>query len=586
MEQTKNVFQQGTALASSFGKVCCENLTLNGKYRHFARLAADWFWELDDQLRYVFHDGKRLSATGVKAESLTGKNRIEVLNAGFQISDELNEHHRCLQNRLPVDIIIPMSAAGRYRHIHVIAEPQFNSTGTFTGYIGCGRDVTHRKQLEAELEHLATHDDLTGVINRREFERKLGVLHEQVKSGSEPYSLCFIDLDRFKHVNDSGGHPAGDQLLRELVGLMRDQLQPNETLARLGGDEFGLLLQSNTTDAAVIADTIIDEIARYNFVWEGNSYRVGASIGIAEITADCESIDALMVRADIACYTAKNNGRNQSHVSDQHHIALDARGSDKVSMINEALQNSRYRLLMQPIVGLANADSFKRYELLVRLTAKNGELLEPGEFMPLAKRYSLLHQLDCWVVENALQALSQLQANGDNVAFSINLSASSLASDDSLARIAAFFDTYDVLPGSVCFDITETYALRNLAAVSTFMQQLEASGVEFALDDFGDGLSSFTYLQNLPFKYLKIDGQLIRKVASDKTVRCITESFHELGRKLGMKTVAESVEDDQTISCLKAIGIDYMQGFGVASLTELDALVTLAPTDDTARIRK
>ena len=566
-----------------YGKATFDRPESEEKYRQFAGLAADWFWELDANLCYRFHDGKSESATGLSTAELVGKSRIDVLNDGFPASDELTEHHHCLQNRLPIDVIIPVLQSGKPRHFHVLAEPQFNSAGTFTGYLGCGRDVTRRKQLEAELEHLATHDDLTGVVNRREFERNLNFLHRQVVSDSTKYSLCFIDLDRFKHVNDTGGHPAGDQLLRELVGLMRDQLQPHEVLARLGGDEFGLLLQSDVRGATVVADTIIDEISRYNFVWEGKSYRVGASIGIAEISADSDSIDGLMVQADIACYTAKNNGRNQSHVADSSYVRIDARNSDRVSMITDALRSCRYRLLMQPIVGLTQKEAFRRYELLIRLTAKNGDLLEPGEFMPLAKRYSLLHHLDCWVVENALQALTVLNASGDDVAMSINLSASSLASDDALARIAGFFSKYPVVPGRVCFDITETYALRNLDAVSTFMHELKNLGVEFALDDFGDGLSSFTYLQNLPISYLKLDGQLIRQVSANNTVRCITESFHELGTKLGMKTVAESVEDAETIRCVKEIGIDYMQGFGVASLIELDALISLDTLDDVDR---
>jgi len=554
--------------------------THNGKYRNFARLAADWFWELDADLRYVFHDGDVLSVTDIPATELAGRSRIEVLNAAIQPSDELTEHHTRLQKRQSIDLIIPIVDAGRTKHVHIIAEPQFDENEVFTGYLGCGRDVTRRKVLEAKLEHLATHDDLTGVINRREFERKLGLLYERAKTDSSPSTLCFIDLDRFKHVNDNAGHPAGDQLLRELVGLMRKHLQPNETLARLGGDEFGLLLQSDSNDAARVTDAIIDEIARYDFVWDGKTFRVGASIGIAAITSNSESVDDLLVQADVACYTAKNNGRNQSHVSDSPCIAGETSDSDRVGMIHEALKNSSYKLLMQPIVCTKDSEPFSRYELLIRLTAKNGELLEPGEFMSLAKRYSLLHQLDCWVVENALCALQELNDNGEDVALSINLSPSSLASDEALNRIASLFKEHAAPQNRVCFDIAETYAMRNLDAVSSFMHELKDAGAEFALDDFGDGLASFTYLQHLPFSYLKIDGQLIRKMSSSKTVSHITQSFHELAHKLGMKTVAESVEDNETIRCVKEIGIDYMQGFGVANLVELDNVMAIQAGHD------
>ena len=545
-------------------------------YRAFAQLAADWVWELDENLCYTFHDGRQASVTGVDGTELVGRSRIDVLNEKFPLSDALAEHNHLLERHETIDLTIPVSLSSTVQYVNVIAEPQFNKDGTFTGYRGCGRDVSKRMALEAKLAHLATHDDLTGVINRREFERKLGELHHQAQLGGEQFSLCFIDLDRFKHVNDTGGHHAGDQLLRELVGVIRKHVHPGETLARLGGDEFGLLLQSDAFAASKIAEKIIDEISRYNFKWEDKNFRVGASIGIAEITKESSSVDSLMVKADNACYSAKNNGRNQSHVSDEETI-ITVGAVDRVGMIKEALKNNQYKLLMQPIISNTEEEGFQRLELLVRLQCDDGELLEPAAFLPLAKRYSLLQELDCWVVENALNALELSHSEDKDVALSINLSASTLANSEALDRIVGIFENYAVPANRVCFDITETYAIRNIEAVSTFMNTLKADGVEFALDDFGNGLSSFTYLQHLPINYLKIDGELIRKLSSDATVRCITVAFHELSKKLGIKTVAESVEDAETISCVKDIGIDYMQGFGVADLIELETLSTIDP---------
>lgn len=543
-------------------------------YRAFAQLAADWVWELDENLCYTFHDGRRVSVTGVDGAELVGRSRIEVLNEKFPSSDALKEHNSLLERHENIDLTIPVSLSSTVQYVNVIAKAQFDKYGTFTGYRGCGRDVTKRMALEAKLAHLATHDDLTGVINRREFERKLGELHHQAQLGSEQFSLCFIDLDRFKHVNDTGGHHAGDQLLRELVGVIRKHVHPGETLARLGGDEFGLLLQSDAFAASKIAEKIIDEISRYEFKWEDKNFRVGASIGIAEITKESSSVDSLMVKADNACYSAKNNGRNQSHVSDEEAI-IKIGAVDRVGMIKAALENNQYKLLMQPIVSNTAAECFQRFELLVRLQCAGGELLEPAAFLPLAKRYSLLQELDCWVVENALKALELSHSEAKDVALSINLSASTLANSEALGRIIGIFDNYSVPANRVCFDITETYAIRNIEAVSAFMNTLKADGVEFALDDFGNGLSSFTYLQHLPINYLKIDGELIRRLSSDSTVRCITVSFHELSKKLGIKTVAESVEDAETIKCVKDIGIDYMQGFGVADLIELETLSSI-----------
>jgi len=547
-----------------------------GLYRAFAHLAADWIWELDANLCYVFHDGKEASVTGVPADQLVGRSRIDVLNGHFQPSEQLTQHHQLMQRREKLDLVLPVALANGVMHVHVIAEPQFDEQGHFQGYRGCGRDVTHRVELEAKFEHLAAHDDLTGVINRREFEKKLAGLHEQVKTTSEEFSLCFIDLDKFKHVNDTGGHHAGDQLLRELVGVIRKHIQPGETLARLGGDEFGLLLLSDTASAKIEAEKIIDEVSRYNFVWEGKRYRVGASIGITGITRHCGSVDCLLVKADNACYAAKHNGRNQSYVSDEE-VQIESEGVDRIAMIRQSMQNNQYKLLMQPIVGLNESDTFSRYELLIRLACDNGELLEPGAFMPLAKKYSLMQELDCWVVENALLALTSLHASGEDIGVNINLSASTLADTAALARITGIFDQYQIPLNRVCFEITETHAIRNIEAVSNFMETLRCRGVEFALDDFGNGLCSFTYLQHFPIDYLKIDGELIRRLSTDETVRCITSSFHELSMKLGIKTVAESVEDAETVELIKEIGIDYMQGFGVADLVELEAPTVLRP---------
>ncbi len=548
----------------------------SGLYRSFAHLAADWIWELDASLCYLFHDGRKSSLTGIKSHALVGRSRIDVLNESLPASDELTEHHQLLHRREKVDLVLPYSDDANVKYVHVIAEPQFDANGDFTGYRGCGSDVSRRVAMEEKLAHLATHDDLTGVINRREFERKLGQIHQQIKSEEVPYSLCFIDLDKFKHVNDTGGHHAGDQLLRELVGVIRKHVHTGETVARLGGDEFGLLLHSDAKAASKIAEKIIDEIARYKFVWEGNTFRVGASIGIAEINEAAESVDSLMVKADNACYAAKHNGRNQSYIADEE-ASIEAGGVDRVSMIRQALENSQYKLLMQPIVSVMGDENFSRYELLVRLACDNGELLEPGAFMPLAKKYSLMQELDFWVVENALHALEHLHEDNQDVALSINLSASSLSDTAALDRIVSIFKLYNVPRQRVCFDITETYAIRNIEAVSSFMSTLKSKGVEFALDDFGNGLCSFTYLQHLPIDYLKIDGELIRSLAANATVRAITTSFYELSLKLGIKTVAESVEDSVTMDEVRAIGIDYMQGFGVADLVELEAPTQLNP---------
>ncbi len=383
--------------------------------------------------------------------------------------------------------------------------------------------------------------------------------------------MCFLDLDRFKQVNDSAGHPAGDQLLRELVGLMRTHLCINEVLGRLGGDEFGVILTTGQKEAKVVCERLVDAISRHEFRWDGEQFKVGASIGVVEISSSVGDVNAHLVRADMACYAAKNNGRNQVYSIDSD--GSESRSLRRLDLVKNALQKNCYKLLMQSIQSTAGTESVSRYELLLRLETEDGALLEPLEFLPVAKRFSLMQKLDSWVVENAISTLEKINAEGKDIALSINLSANTLTDADTLQHIVSVIVNSSVAGDKICFDITESSAIRNMDNLRGFMITLKAHGVEFALDDFGNGLSSFSYLQELPITYLKIDGELIRRIAYDTTSRHITESFHLLCKKLGIKTVAESVEDVLTMDCVKDIGIDYMQGFGVANLFELCSFV-------------
>ncbi len=541
------------------------------RYRTFARMTADWFWELDEKLCFVFHDGASEPLAATSHDDILGLNQLEAISC-LAIPDSALENHKTgMLNRQRVDEVIEFAIDQGSRFVRIVAEPQFNESGVFTGYLGCGRDVTDSRLLKKRLAHLATHDDLTGVFNRREFENELHKRVSQRTSSNDKETLCYIDLDRFKLVNDTAGHLAGDQLLRELSEIMRRHVCGSDMLARLGGDEFGLILSSNVQSAQQVCERLIDAISRHEFQWESDVYKVGASIGIVEISKQLGDSDTHMARADAACYSAKKNGRNQCHVSDKNN--QQHQGMDRLVLIKKALEDQRYRLLMQPIVSNSSAESVQRYELLIRLECHNGNLLEPGEFMPLAKQFSLMRELDCWVVENAFVGLKQLRDSGEDIAFSINLSASTLADPSCLEQIEHTFRESE-LPGCcICFEITESSAIRNIDDVVHFMDKLSECGVEFALDDFGNGLSSFTYLQSLPIDYLKIDGALIRKISSDSVSFHLTETFHELSKKLGIKTVAESVEDESAINSVKRIGIDYMQGFGVSSLVELSGFL-------------
>ncbi len=565
----------------TFGKDNSDNASTN-QYRALASLASDYLWELDEQLQFIFHDGINLSLSGYSNEELVGQCRLAVMSAAFPQSAELTQHNQCLLRHERVDVVLP-TGLEPIKHIHIIAEPQFDDDGVFTGFIGCARDMTNRVEMEKQLAKLATMDDLTGVMNRREFAKQLNALHQEAQVSADQFTLCVLDLDRFKQVNDAGGHQAGDQLLRELVTIMSRYLQPGEAIGRLGGDEFGLLLRSSINIAKTVMEQLISEVSRYQFKWEDRQFNVGASIGLAAIEQGSGQPEELLITADMACYDAKNNGRNHAVVS-HGSFACEHLYKQTTKPVEEALRNNQFKLLVQPIAALGNRELLKRYELLLRLECADGSLLEPDAFMPIAKRFSLMQELDHWVVENALAALQCMQENGEDVAININLSAHTLVNQAALNRIKALFGQHAIAQKCVCIEIAETHAMRNFSELTKFMWTVQQLGVEFALDDFGNDMSSVNYLRKLPIDYLKIDGELIRSVATDRTVYSVVAAFNDLAHTLGIRTVAESVEDDATIEAVANIGVDYVQGFGVSKLQSLTELVP-HPQEQTAPLR-
>jgi len=545
----------------------------------FARLVADWFWELDSELRYVFHDGHLLSITGVRAVDLRGRYRIEVMQSWLESSPELEQHNMLLRSHQSVDMVLPVKQIdGSFEHIHIIAEPQFDASGEFSGYLGCGRKVTDSVKLKEKLAHLATHDDLTGVFNRREFELRLKRTRDLVQGSQAKHVLCFVDLDRFKLVNDTAGHPAGDQLLRELTAVMRKHLRRTETLARLGGDEFGLLLDGTCLEAQVLSERLIEAISNHEFIWEGCRHTVGACVGITPIVNGCGSVEELLARADSACYVAKNNGRNQSHVFSPDSLAYHQYRKElaQITMIEEALRKNRFSLYMQAIMPADRSLARSHYEVLLRLECEDGSLLSPGAFIPIAERFNIMPAVDRWVIEHTLKALEMYAEHGKEVSMSINLSGNTLSDQNSLDRVIELINASPLPAQLLCFEITETAAIRNIDAVVNFMHALKLKGVKFALDDFGVGLSSFAYLKSLPINYLKIDGSFIRNIALDPTSRAITSSFIQLSHELDIKTVAEFVENDAIRDQVTAMGIDYLQGYGIAKPVALDSALAQA----------
>ena len=421
----------------------------------------------------------------------------------------------------------------------------------------------------ARLVYQASHDALTGLINRREFEQRLErTLLSALQQGRE-HALCYMDLDQFKVINDSCGHAAGDELLRQLALLLKGNLRERDTLARLGGDEFALLLENcSIQDALEVADTFRAEVQRFRFKWGDRIFSVGMSVGMVAINSDSGTAANLMSAADAACYVAKDRGRNQIHLYESRDSDLVRHRGEMqwVTRIHRALEEHRLRLSWQEIRRTDGAvEPVRHVELLLRMVDDDGSEILPMAFIPAAERYSIMPALDSWVIEETLRLCQRyLEAKREQQClFAVNLSGASLKDPAFRRMLLTRLDENPALGPHLCFEITETAAIGNLAVVNEFIEAMRAFGCSFALDDFGSGLSSFTYLKNLKVDYLKIDGAFVRDIASNPIDRSMVEAIHRIGHQMGLKTVAEYVESDQILALLRQMGVDYAQGSGI-----------------------
>ncbi len=433
--------------------------------------------------------------------------------------------------------------------------------------VGQAQDVTEQQNLYSQLLHRSTHDPLTGLINRSAFEEQLDLLLSSDSTG-QGHILCYLDLDQFKVVNDTCGHLAGDALLREVAHLIRQKIRRSDLLARIGGDEFALIMQDcDPESAGKIFEEIIQTLREYRFPWSGHIFHVGASIGaVAVHPGDGLSLHDLLKRADSACYAAKEAGRNRYRFFKEEDESLTARASEMgwVPRLNWALAENRFVLFRQEIVPVARDEQseMNRFEVLIRLWDSNGDLQPPGTFIPAAERYNLADVIDLWVVQRVVGWLSEESPHASDTC-SINLSGLTLSNQQTLDKIVALLEEHPQATRRICFEITETAAISNLAHTREFMRQLHELGCRFALDDFGSGLSSFAYLKQLPVDYLKIDGLFVRDIARNPVSQALVTSINQVGHAMGMKTVAEFVEDDTILRRLREIGVDYAQGYGV-----------------------
>ena len=436
-----------------------------------------------------------------------------------------------------------------------------------------GEDITETRKLSEQLSYFASHDPLTKLLNRREFDLRLKRIIKTARTGKSEHALCYLDLDQFKVINDNCGHTAGDELLRQLADLLTSSIRKRDTLARLGGDEFGILMEHCDLDQAQrVAENVRKEIEDFRFTWEGRVFNIGVSIGLVPIAnPSLDSIDFLK-RADAACYAAKDSGRNRIHVYLEEDAGLARRHGEiqMIEQIHRALELDRLELFRQEIVPLNSSQGGRHYEVLVRMADEVGKQVAPASFLAAAEHYGISPRLDRWVIERFFKHLDDNPEETPALTrCSINISGLSLGNTGFHEFLLRQFEKSSVPPSKVCLEITETAAISNLTNAADFMRSLRAFGCSFALDDFGSGISSFAYLKTLPVNFLKIDGLFVRGIVSDPISYAMVKSIHDIGKLMGMQTIAESAESDEILQKLREIGVDFAQGFALSRPTPL-----------------
>ena len=517
------------------------------------------------------------------AERLTGWKSAEACGRGvediFILVSETTEKRltspvqECMQRGVVKESDADVSLMNRNKEVTAIdysVAPMYGQNSMVLGAVIVFQDVGSSRMMSKLLTYQATHDDLTGLYNRREFERRMSHIIERIFSISDSYVLLYMDLDQFKVVNDTCGHVAGDLVLRQIAELIKPIIKKKEIFARLGGDEFGILLEGYThSEAMQVAEKILDTVRKYRFQWSGKVFEIGVSIGIVEIDSDMQSISNIMGYADAACYLAKDMGGNhiQVYKTDDDDYKLRKDQMKWVQRITQAFADNRFVLYAQKIVSLQDADADEHYEILMRMLDDDGKIIVPQEYIVAAERYRSMKDIDRWVVRNAFICINRyvqkmMQDRSLPVRrFAINLSGQSISSDNALKYVKEQLLEFPLIQEYIIFEITETAAISNLSSAQRFIDEFKGLGVKFSLDDFGTGVSSFNYLKNLTVDYLKIDGGFVREMLSDVVDYAMVKSIAHIGSVMGIKTIAEHAESEEVCDKLRSLDVDYAQGF-------------------------
>ena len=496
---------------------------------------------LSQAIRLIHEDTGQPVAS--PTEACLKKRQVEVLR----------NHSAMLRND---GMIIPIEAT---------AAPMRNDKGDLIGSVMVFQDVSHERKLSRQLSYQASHDMLTGLLNRRMFEELLEDLLLNIKVENRHHAFCYLDLDQFKIVNDTCGHVAGDELLRQLAELLKTCIREGDVLARLGGDEFGLLLENCGLEKATeVAEKVRLTVKDFRFAWQDRSFEIGASIGVVGINAENMQLASVLSSADMACYAAKDMGRNRVHVYEPSDAILAERHGQMhwAGRISKALQEHRLVLFMQTVESIHRSRSNTQHcEILLRMRDEEGVMIRPDSFIPAAERYNLMPAIDRWVVRQVFKHMGVICCDCEDKVVAINLSGTSLVDEGLLEYILDMAEKHHTDLNRICFEITETAAISNLAKAGQFIKALKARGCRFSLDDFGSGLSSFTYLKNLPVDYIKIDGSFVVDMINDPIDRAMVDAIVRVGHVMKVQVIAEWVENEETLNLLKAMGVDYGQGY-------------------------
>ena len=564
---------------------------LNNELSLLLESTGEGIFGVDRELKCTFVNQAAARLLGYTTQDLLGQDMHKIAHYahedGVPIRREDTLIYRCMkENRsLLSDNEILWTRPGNSFPAQYSASPISESDSPI-GAVVVFRNVSEARALANQMDYLATHDSLTDLFNRREFELRLQHLLDESGVENSEHVLCYMDLDQFKVVNDTCGHVAGDELLRQFSGILSTKIRKHDTLARLGGDEFGLLLSyCDIHSAQKIIDEIRNTVNDFRFIWEEKIFSIGLSVGLTVINSGTGKVGIALSEADAACYIAKDSGRNRVHIyeKDNADIAHPIGEMRWVSVITSALDQNTFSLHYQPIVPIRSTNQLvagfsTHFEVLLRLQDRHGDYFPPGAFIPAAERYSLMGRIDTWVVQNTFSWLAAHPALLERIEIcSINLSASSLNDKAFLKSLSAQLDESEIPGHKICFEITETAAVSNLKQAVHFIKTLKQYGCKFALDDFGSGMSSFAYLKNLPVDFLKIDGYFVRDIIVDSIDAAMVEAVNKVGHVMGIKTIAEFVENDEILKKLQSIGIDYAQGYGIAKPLPIAELAVVTP---------